>query len=45
MGRTLSIFLFFSVLLAFFQSYIEHDLRKKNKIIVHFFANKLIFMI
>jgi hypothetical protein len=32
-----------SVFLAFSQSYVEHDLRK-NKIIVHFFANRLIFM-
>ena len=32
-----------SPLLAFSQSYIKHDLRK-NKIIVSFFANRLIFM-
>jgi hypothetical protein len=33
---------FHSVLLASFQSYAEHNLRK-NKIVVPFFANKLIF--
>jgi hypothetical protein len=32
-----------SVLLTLSQSYIEHDLRK-NKIVVHFFGNRLIFM-
>jgi hypothetical protein len=32
-----------SVLLSFSQSYIEHDLRK-NKIVIHFFTNRLIFM-
>jgi hypothetical protein len=31
------------VLLAFSQTYVKHDLRK-NKIVVPFFANKLIFM-
>jgi hypothetical protein len=33
----------YSVFLAFSQSYVEHDLRK-NKIEVHFFTNRLIFM-
>jgi hypothetical protein len=32
-----------SILLAFSQSYVEYDLRK-NKIVVHFFVNILIFM-
>jgi hypothetical protein len=32
-----------SVLLTFSQSYVEHDLRK-NKIVIPFFANRLIFM-
>jgi hypothetical protein len=32
-----------SVLLTFSQSYVEHDLRK-NKIVVPYFANQLIFM-
>jgi hypothetical protein len=32
-----------SVFLTFSQSYIEHDLRK-NKIVVPFFINRLIFM-
>ena len=32
-----------SVLLAFSQSYVKHDLRK-NKIVVLFFSNRLIFM-
>jgi hypothetical protein len=34
---------FHSVLLAFSQSYVKHDLRKNN-IVVPFFANRLIFM-
>jgi hypothetical protein len=34
---------FHSVLLAFSQSYVEHDLRK-NKIVIPFFVNRLIFM-
>jgi hypothetical protein len=32
-----------NVLLAFSQSYVEHDLRK-TKIVVPFFANRLIFI-
>jgi hypothetical protein len=34
---------FRSVLLAFSQSYIKHDLRKNN-IVVPFFANRIIFI-
>ena len=32
-----------SVFLPFFQFYVKHDLRK-NKIVVPFFSNRLIFM-
>jgi hypothetical protein len=33
----------YSVFLPFFQSYVKHDLRK-NKIVVRFFAKRLVFM-